>query len=79
MQQKDVLTKLYSYISSDPKPADMKCTLKHLEACNLLFEKGFLSHNKVSSHKRQVLLNVKAGYIFSPTGLMKYTEKVQMH
>ena len=67
MQQKDVLTELYSYISSDPKPPGMKeteCTLKYLEACNLLFEKGFLSHNKVSSHERQVLLNVKAGYNF---------------
>lgn len=38
MQQKDVLTELYSYISSDPKPPDLKqteCTLKYLEACNL--------------------------------------------
>ena len=52
MQQKDVLTELYTYISSDPKPADVKeteCTLRYLEACNLLFEKGLLSHNKVSS------------------------------
>ena len=67
MQQKDVLTEIYSYISSDPKPPDSNETeyaLKYLEACNLLFEKGFLSHSKVSSHDRQVLLNIKAGYQF---------------
>ena len=54
MQQKDVLTELYSYISSDPKPPVMKeteCTSKYLKVCNLIVEKGFLSHNKVSSRE----------------------------
>lgn len=72
MQQKDVLTELYTYISSDPKPCDVKeteCTLKYLEACHLLFEKGLLSHNKVSSQERQVLLNIKTGYNFFSTWL----------
>ena len=72
MQQKDVLTELHTYISSDPKPADVKeteCTLRYLEACNLLFEKGLLSHDKVSSRERQVLRNIKAGYDFFSTWL----------
>jgi hypothetical protein len=80
VQQKDVLTEIYSYISSDPKPPDSnetECALKYLEACNLLFEKGFLSHNKVSSHDRQVLMNIlKKDTSFSAVGLTKYTRKV---
>ena len=81
MQQKDVLTELYSYISSDPKPPDLKqteCTLKYLEACNLLFENGLLSHNKVSSKERQVLLNIKEGYNFFSTWLDQVYRKGTM-
>ena len=82
LQLPELHAKYATDISSDPKPPDMKeteCTLKYLEACNLLLEKGFLSQNKVLSQERQVLLNVKAGYNFSPTGLTKYTDKVHAH
>ena len=36
--------------------------LKHTEACNLLFEKGFLSHEKVSSMNSIVVQNISSGY-----------------
>ena len=37
-------------------------TLKYLEACSLLFEKGFLSHNKAESLNCEVLQNIENGY-----------------
>ena len=47
-----MLTELYSHIHQDPPPADVNTTVethKFLKACNMLFEEGFLSHEKVSS------------------------------
>ena len=49
----------------DPLPGDAASvseTLKYLEACSLLFEKGFLSHNKVDSINCEVLQNIEKGY-----------------
>jgi len=60
-----VLTELYSYIHQDPPPADVDTaveTHKFLEACNLIFEKGFLSHEKVTSMDSNVLQNISNGY-----------------
>ena len=45
-----MLSELFSYISQDPQPDDtgsVKATLHYLEACNKIFEKGLLSHDKV--------------------------------
>ena len=45
LQQKQVLTELYSYIHQDPEPSDVATTIethKYLEACNLIFERQFL-------------------------------------
>ena len=52
LQQEQVLTELYSHIYQDPPPADVDAIAeahKFLEACNLLFEKRFLSHEKIFS------------------------------
>lgn len=65
MQQEQVLTELYSHIHQDPPPADVDATVethKFLEACSLLFEKGFLSHEKVSSMDSTVLQSISSGY-----------------
>ena len=50
LQQEQVLTELYSLIPQNPSPPDVATTIethKYLEACNLIFEKGFLCHEKV--------------------------------
>jgi len=65
LQQEQVLTELYSYIHQDPPPADVNTVVEthnFLEACNLLFEKGFLSHEKVTSVECNVLQNISKGY-----------------
>ena len=43
---------------------EAECTLKFLEACNLMFENGFLSHDRVSISNKQVLANIDEGYEF---------------
>lgn len=62
-----VLTELYKYVSSDPIPSDaenVRCTLEYLEACNQLFEKGFLSHNKVCDVQCDVMKSIQKGYSY---------------
>ncbi len=39
-------------------------TLRYLEACNKLFERGFLSHDRVTSEHSQVLKNIDIGMSF---------------
>jgi hypothetical protein len=39
-------------------------TLSYLEACNKIFERGLLSHEKVTSPGHQVILNIQEGYKF---------------
>ena len=56
---------LYSHIHQDPLPAGTDATAeahKFLEACNLLFEKGFLSHEKVSTMDSMVLQSISSVY-----------------
>ena len=64
-----MLTELHTYVSEIPRPhplsvSETECTLKFLEACNLVFEKGFLSHEIVSVRNNQVLANIEKGYDF---------------
>jgi len=37
-------------------------TLAYLEACHLIFERGFLSHDKISSLDCEILTNITKGY-----------------
>ena len=37
-------------------------TLLYLEACNLLFEQGFLSHDRVRSADAKVQVNINKGF-----------------
>ena len=67
LQQKDVLTELHSFVATVPRPVgadETKYTLKFLEACNLMFENGFLSHDRVSISNKQVMANIDKGYEF---------------
>ena len=56
---------LHWYINQQPSPADAGTameTLEYLEACNLLFERGFLSHDRVRSTSAEVLQNINNGF-----------------
>ena len=57
--------KLYSYTHQNPLPSDAESTtetLKYLEACSQLFEKGFLCHEKICNMDSSVLQNISTGY-----------------
>lgn len=61
------MSELFSYISQDPKPDDsesVKATLRYLEACNKIFEGGFLSHDKVCDLNCKVIRSIKEGFSF---------------
>ena len=63
---------LYAYVHQDPPPADVETTretMKYLEACNNLFEKGFLCHEKITSSDSTVLQNISNGYNYFTTWL----------
>lgn len=57
----------YHYINENPEAADIasvKKTLKYLESCNKVFERGFLSHSKIVNIKSDVLKMIDEGYMF---------------
>ena len=37
------------------------CSAEYLEACNLIFENGILSHEMISSPESKALLNIREG------------------
>ena len=37
------------------------CSAEYLEACNLIFENGILSHEMIRSTESQALLNIREG------------------
>ena len=60
-----MLSELVWYINQDPPPADKDTTsevLAYLEACNLLFEQGFLSHGRVRSLEADIIKNIDKGF-----------------
>ena len=67
---------LYDYMNQNPPPLDglvVKCVHKHLTACNLMFERGFLSHDRVDVH---VLDNTSKGFVFFRDWLQLLLDKV---
>jgi len=71
-QQEQVLTELYSYIHQNPSPTDAATTIethRYLEACNQIFEKGFLCHDKICGLDSTVLHNISNGYKYFSTWL----------
>ena len=61
-----MLGELVHYVNQDPPPpqdADTTCeTLAYLEACNLLFEQGFLSHDHIRRTDSDIIKNINKGY-----------------
>lgn len=38
--------------------------LRYLESCNLIFERGFLSHERIRKSDTKILENIQQGYVF---------------
>lgn len=67
-----MLSELFHYTSQNPSPADalsVQCTRKYLEACSKIFERGLLSHTKVTDESSDVLKSIDEGYLFFLTWL----------
>ena len=61
------MSELYNHINQDPSPGDsesVKATLSYLEACNKIFERGLLSHDKVCDPSSKVVSSIKEGFAF---------------
>ena len=53
------------YIANNQEQAisdGTKATLSYLEACNKIFEEGFLSHKKITNMDSEVLKSINEGY-----------------
>lgn len=59
-----MLSELRSYSRDVPDAKSTVCTLEYLQACNHLFEKGFLSSKQVSSTNREVICSIEKGFGF---------------
>jgi len=60
-----VLGELYWYVNQTPPPIDaseVSETLAYLKACSLLFEQGFLSHDRIRSMDCDIIKNITQGY-----------------
>ena len=56
---------LVHFVNQDPPPHNVETTcetLAYLEACNLLFEQGFLSHDRIRSTDSEVIKNINKGF-----------------
>ena len=62
-----MLTEIFSHTKAVPPPADVdsaRCTLRYLESCSLIFEKGLLSHERIMTVDSKIIENVQAGFEF---------------
>lgn len=70
MQQQYVLAELHEYLDSYPADAaSTRLTVQYLEALNLIFEEGVLSHEQINSISSPVLEHMEQGYKFFTTWL----------
>lgn len=77
-QQEQVLSELYWYTHQAVLPEDNASVLealKYLEACHKLFEKGFLSHERITSADCEVLKNINEGYTYFKDWISSILEK----
>lgn len=73
-----MLGELQWYIHQDPQPDNADTTSEvvlYLEACNLLFEQGFLSHNRIRSMDSDVLKNIDKGFSYFAEWLNSILDK----
>ena len=68
---------LYAYVPQTPPPEDADVTsetLAYLEACNQLFEQGFLSHGCIRNQDLEILRNINKGYSYFSGWLTYFTK-----
>ena len=74
------MSEIFRHITESPEENDVlqsdKNTLKYLEACNKLFERGFLSHDRILDMNRGPLMKV---FNFFSTGVTKFYLMVNHH
>ena len=61
------MSELYWYINEYPDNDDVpsvRYTLKFLESCNKMFERGFLSHSMISDISSDTLKSIDEGFKF---------------
>ena len=64
LQQEQVLSELRTYSQSVPEAKSTAITLEYLQACNNLFERGFLSHKPVAAMDCDTLADIAKGLLF---------------
>ncbi len=67
LKQEHILSELYQYIFYKPDDADtnqVRKALKYLEALNKMFERGYLSHEKDTFMKCEVMRLIEEGFKF---------------
>ena len=79
LQQDQVLSELQTYSQSVPEAKSTMTTLEYLQACNNLFERGFLSHKKVATVDCEVLSNISKGLQFFQRWLDDIYAKSKCH
>lgn len=55
-------SELYKYIEEHPNAVDVVSTKKTLKSCSKMFERGFLSHARVTDVNSLGLKNIEEGY-----------------
>jgi len=76
------MSELHWYANQNPPPADyMKTleTLQYLTACHNLFEKGFLSHEKIASLNSEAIQNIDTGYQYFASWLSDILDKGELY
>lgn len=66
------MSELFQYSNENCHQPTRK-TLNYLEACNSMFEKGFLSHEKITSMDSDTLKSIEKGYQFFTDWLSQIT------
>ena len=64
MQQNHVLADLKEYFENHKNDKRLMNTIQYLDACNKLFERGLLSHEKISVGQRNVIELMEDGFWF---------------
>ena len=65
MKQNAVIAELSEYTHNNPADAEnLNKAIEYLDACRQLFERGILSHEKVTTDQSVVLQNMSDGYAF---------------
>lgn len=65
LKQNTVIAELSEYVDNNPADAEnVKKAIEYLDACRQLFERGILSHEKVTTNQSVVLQNMADGFAF---------------